>query len=313
MKLSVVVPCYDEERNVVPLYTAVAREADVAADEWELVFVDDGSNDGTLAACRALAESDPRVRYVSLSRNFGKESALIAGLSATTGDAVVLMDGDLQHPPELIGRLVELYREGHDQVVTRRTRTGDPMMRKVTARGYYGIVNRLIDVRLGDGIGDFRLLSRRAVEAVLSLPETNRFSKGLFAWVGFDGPVIDFVDDRRATGSSTWSLRSLVDYGVEGVLAFNIKPLRLLVYTGLTVMALSSAYIAFVVFRTVVAGVDAPGYATLITAILGVGGLQLVGLGILGEYVGRIYLEAKRRPHFLVRETNIGTPPRTPR
>ena len=313
MKLSVVVPCFNEEDVVPQLYDEVVRETDNVADEWELILVDDGSRDDTLAQCRKLADSDERVVYISLTRNFGKESALLAGLAASTGDAVILMDADLQHPPQLIPELVGMYRAGHDQVVTRRSRAGDPPLRRFVSRGYYGAVKRLMDVRIEDGTGDFRLLSRRAVTAVLSMPETNRFSKGLFSWIGFEGPTVHYVDAARTTGESKWSMRQLLNYGVDGVLAFNIKPLRMLVWTGLIVLALSLTYIGIIVVGVIVRGIDAPGYVTLITAVLGLGGLQLVGLGVLGEYVGRIYLEVKRRPHYLVRDTNLGAPPRSDR
>jgi glycosyltransferase involved in cell wall biosynthesis len=313
VKLSVVVPCFNEEDVVPLLYDEVVRETDRVVEEWELVLVDDGSSDETLAQCRKLAESDARVVYVSLTRNFGKESALLAGLAAATGDAVILMDADLQHPPQLIPELVAMYKAGHDQVVTRRSRAGDPPLKRLVSRSYYGVVKRLMDVRIEDGTGDFRLLSRRAVTALLSMPETNRFSKGLFSWIGYEGPTVHYVDAARSAGESKWSLRQLLNYGVDGVIAFNVKPLRMLVWTGLVVLALSLTYIGVIVVGVIVRGIDAPGYVTLITAILGLGGLQLVGLGVLGEYVGRIYLEVKRRPHYLVRDTNLGAPPRTDR
>jgi polyisoprenyl-phosphate glycosyltransferase len=313
VKLSVVVPCFNEEDVVPLLYDEVARETDRVVEEWELVLVDDGSRDETLAQCRKLAASDPRVVYVSLTRNFGKESALLAGLAAATGDAVVIMDADLQHPPQLIPELVAMYKAGHDQVVTHRSRAGDPPLKKLVSRGYYGVVKRLMDVRIEDGAGDFRLLSRRAVTALLSMPEANRFSKGLFSWIGYEGPTVHYVDAARSAGESKWSMRQLLNYGVDGVIAFNVKPLRMLVWTGLIVLALSMTYIGIVVVAVLVRGVDAPGYVTLITAVLGLGGLQLVGLGVLGEYVGRIYLEVKRRPHYLVRDTNLGAPPRSDR
>jgi glycosyltransferase involved in cell wall biosynthesis len=313
VKLSVVVPCFNEEDVVPLLYDEVVRETDRVVEEWELVLVDDGSSDETLAQCRKLAESDARVVYVSLTRNFGKESALLAGLAAATGDAVILMDADLQHPPQLIPELVAMYKAGHDQVVTRRSRAGDPPLKRLVSRSYYGVVKRLMDVRIEDGTGDFRLLSRRAVTALLSMPETNRFSKGLFSWIGYEGPTVHYVDAARSAGESKWSLRQLLNYGVDGVIAFNVKPLRMLVWTGLVVLALSLTYIGVIVVGVIVRGIDAPGYVTLITAILGLGGLQLVGLGVLGEYVGRIYLEVKRRPHYLVRDTNLGAPPRSER
>jgi glycosyltransferase involved in cell wall biosynthesis len=313
VKLSVVVPCFNEEDVVPQLYDEVVRETDRVVEGWELVLVDDGSRDDTLAQCRKLAESDARVVYVSLTRNFGKESALLAGLAAATGDAVILMDADLQHPPQLIPELVAMYKAGHDQVVTRRSRAGDPHLKRLASRSYYGVVKRLMDVRIEDGTGDFRLLSRRAVTALLSMPETNRFSKGLFSWIGYDGPTVHYVDAARSSGESKWSMRQLLNYGVDGVMAFNVKPLRMLVWTGLVVLALSLTYIGIIVVAVIVRGIDAPGYVTLITAVLGLGGLQLVGLGVLGEYVGRIYLEVKRRPHYLVRDTNLGAPPHSER
>jgi glycosyltransferase involved in cell wall biosynthesis len=313
VKLSVVVPCFNEADVVPQLYDEVLRETDRVVEEWELILVDDGSSDDTLGQCRKLAETDQRVVYISLTRNFGKESALLAGLAASTGDAVILMDADLQHPPQLIPELVRMYRAGHDQVVTQRSRAGDPPLKRLVSRSYYGVVKRLMDVRVEDGTGDFRLLSRRAVTALLSMPEANRFSKGLFSWIGFEGPTVHYVDASRTAGQSKWSMRQLLNYGVDGVVAFNVKPLRMLVYTGLTVLVLSLAYIGIVLVAVIVRGVDAPGYVTLITAVLGLGGLQLVGLGVLGEYVGRIYLEVKRRPHYLVRDTNLGAPPQSDR
>ncbi len=305
VRLSVVVPCRDEQDTLPELCAQVAHEASRATDDWELVLVDDGSTDGTLDRMRDLAKDDPHVHYLSLTRNFGKEAALLAGMAAATGDAVILMDADLQHPAELIPQMVALYCEGNDQVLTRRSRAGDPRSRRLVARGYYDLLNRMVDVRIVDGTGDFRLLSRRAVDALLSLPEANRFSKGLYSWIGFDGPVVHYVDERRSAGRSRWSMRALLNYGVDGVVAFNVKPLRLLVYTGLVVLGLALLYTTLLIVRVLVYGIEAPGYVTLITAILGVGGLQLFGLGVLGEYVGRIYLEVKRRPHYLVRESSL--------
>jgi len=302
--LSVVVPCYQEERNVARTWEAVEQATRTLDVEVEVVFVDDGSTDGTLLALRALATREERVRYLSFSRNFGKESAMLAGLGHARGDAVVILDGDLQHPPELIGQLLEKRREGFDQVVARRNRTGDRRSRTLTARTYYATVNRLIEVRLDDGMGDFRLLSRPAVDALLALPEYNRFSKGLFSWIGFPTAVVDYDNVVRAEGRSSWSLKRLLDYGIDGILSFNDKPLRLAVYLGSLIALLSGAYVGWLVVRTLVYGVDAPGYVSLIAAVLGLGGLQLVFLGVIGEYVGRIYFESKRRPHYLVKESS---------
>jgi glycosyltransferase involved in cell wall biosynthesis len=313
VRLSIVAPCHNEEHGIDALHEAVVDVVADLAPDWELVLVDDGSTDATLARLRDLAERDPHVRYVSLSRNFGKESALLAGLRASTGDAVVTMDADLQHPPSLIPRLVSLYLDGYDHVATRRTREGDPWVRRITGRAYYAVVNRFISVRLDDGVGDFRLLSRRAVDGLLALPEENRFSKGLFAWIGYAGPVVEYRNEQRSAGSSSWSLSRLFEYGVDGVLSFNAKPLRVVLWVGLTVFLLSCAYIVVVLVSVATSGVDAPGYASLVIAVLGLGGVQLVALGVLGEYVGRIYVETKRRPHYLVRETNIDGSPESRR
>jgi glycosyltransferase involved in cell wall biosynthesis len=308
--LSVVVPCYQEERNVEAAWDAVqtaTRDLDL---ELEVVFVDDGSTDATLLRLRELAGRDPRVRYLSFSRNFGKESAMLAGLGHARGDAVVIMDADLQHPAELIGPMLVKHAEGYDQVVARRTRMGDRRSRTLSARLYYGVVNRLVDVRLDDGMGDFRLLSRTATDALLAMPEYNRFSKGLFSWIGYPTAVVDYDNKARQEGRSSWSLRRLLDYGIDGVLSFNNKPLRLAVYLGGFITALSAAYVIWIIAAAVIYGVTSPGYVTLITAVLGLGGLQLAFLGIVGEYIGRIYFETKRRPHYLVKESS-GLPDRT--
>ncbi|MFI5807482.1 glycosyltransferase family 2 protein [Streptomyces sp. NPDC051561] len=311
MLISLVVPCFHEADIVRRFHSHVAREIAPLAPtaEFEFVYVDDGSRDATLGHLRDIAATDHRVRYVSFSRNFGKESAMLAGLRHAEGDAVVIMDADLQHPPELIGRMLELHHQGHDQVVARRTRTGDRVTRTLTARAYYRLVNRLVDVELVDGVGDFRLLSRRAVDAVLQLTEYNRFSKGLFAWIGFPTATFTYENLAREQGRSTWTFGKLLNYGLDGVLSFNNKPLRAALYLGLLLLALAFAYTAWIVGDALVNGVKTPGYVTLLVAVTALAGVQMVMLGVVGEYVGRIYYEAKRRPHFLVSETNTSPRP----
>lgn len=303
MLLTVVVPCFQEESNVEAAWTALRAATDSLDVDLEVVFVDDGSTDATLLRLRELAARESQVRYLSFSRNFGKESAMLAGLAHARGDAVVIMDGDLQHPPELIEQLLAKHAEGYDQVVARRTRSGDRRSRTLTARLYYAVVNRLVDVRLDDGMGDFRLLSRTATEALLAMREYNRFSKGLFAWIGYPTAVVDYDNVVRGHGRSTWSFKRLLDYGIDGVLSFNNKPLRLAVYLGLATTLLSLAYVVWIIGGAILYGVESPGYVTLITAVLGLGGLQLVFLGVVGEYIGRIYFETKQRPHYLVKES----------
>ncbi|MGW3122419.1 glycosyltransferase family 2 protein [Streptomyces sp. NPDC001107] len=308
MLISIVAPCYNEEDVIERFHDQVQKVAEELlplGHDMEFVYVDDGSRDRTLAALERLADRDARVRYLSFSRNFGKEAALLAGLRHSTGDSVIVMDADLQHPPELIKRMVELRKEGYDQVIAKRTRTGDRMTRTVTARLYYRLINRLVDVELVDGVGDFRLMSRRVVDAVLELTEYNRFSKGLFAWVGFPSTTFEYENAVREAGRSSWSLRSLLNYGIDGLLSFNNRPLRLALYLGMGLLLCALAYTAWIVGAALVNGVQTPGYVTIITAVTGVAGVQMIMLGVIGEYTGRIYYEVKRRPHFLVKASNV--------
>lgn len=304
--LSVVVPCLNEETGLHRLVTALAEH--LSALDYEVLLVDDGSTDSSVATMRALREADPRVRYIALSRNFGKESAMLAGLSQARGEVVAIMDADLQHPPELLGPMLAKLDEGYDQVVARRTRGGDPMVRSVASRAYYRSMNRLIDVDLEDGVGDFRVLTRRAVTALLSLGEVNRFSKGLFSWIGFRTAVVDYDNVGRGSGASRWSFRDLVNYGIDGVVSFNSRPLRMAIWFGAIVSLVAFGYVLWVIFRAVVHGVVTPGYVTTLSVVTGLGGVQMIMLGVIGEYLGRIYAETKRRPHFLVRESSDDAP-----
>ncbi|MET9223699.1 glycosyltransferase family 2 protein [Streptomyces sp. NPDC088197] len=305
MRLSIVVPCYNEEA-VIELFDVRIRETLTALSvDYELCYVDDGSSDRTLERLRALAENrEASTRYVSFSRNFGKEAGILAGLKETTGDAVVVMDADLQHPPELIARMLELHRAGHDQVIARRTREGDKKLRTAASRLYYRMINKWVDVELTDGVGDFRLLSRRAVDALLAMPEYNRFSKGLFSWIGFDTVTFDYRNAAREAGETKWHFGALINYGMDGLISFNNRPLRLAIYLGMALSAVAAAYAVVVTVMAMIKGPDAPGYVTLLVAVVGLGGLQMLMLGLIGEYIGRIYYETKRRPHFLVKETN---------
>ena len=308
MLISIVAPCYNEEAVLDRFHEEVQKVAEELlplGHDMEFVYVDDGSRDRTLTVLQRLADLDSRVRYVSLSRNFGKEAALLAGLRHASGDSVVVMDADLQHPPALIKRMVELRAKGYDQVIARRTRTGDKLTRTLTARLYYRLVNRLVDVRLVDGVGDFRLLSRRVVDAVVNLTEYNRFSKGLFAWVGFPSTTFEYENAAREAGRSSWSMRGLLNYGLDGLLSFNNRPLRAALHLGMVLLLIAGLYTAWIVGAALVNGVQTPGYVTIITAVTGLAGVQMVMLGVIGEYTGRIYYEVKGRPHFLVKATNV--------
>lgn len=308
LALSVVVPCHNEASVVAATHRSLTAEISAAADNYEIVFVDDGSTDETLDLIRGIADSDSRVRFISFSRNFGKEAAMLAGLEATNGDAVVIIDADLQHPPQLVPRMLDLHAKGYDQVIAKRNRRGDNRLRTAISRTYYKAMNRLIDVKLTDGVGDFRLLSRRAVDSILALGEYNRFSKGLFSWIGYDQVTIEYENVQRAGGDSSWTFTSLINYGIDGVLSFNNKPLRLSIYLGGVVVALSMLYLAWLLLRVAMFGIDLPGYVTLVAAVTGLGGIQLLFLGVIGEYIGRIYYETKSRPHYLIKDTNIRDP-----
>jgi len=311
VRLSVVIPCRDEETSLPRLVPVLTEELGTLDPDFEVVLVDDGSTDATLEVMRALNAEDPRFTYVSLSRNFGKESAMLAGLSRASGDAVAILDADLQHPPQLLASMVPLLEQGYDQVVARRNRRHDPRMRAWVSRLYYRVMNRLVEVPVQDGVGDFRVLNRAAVEALLSLGEANRFSKGLFAWIGFRTATLDYENVGRAEGASKWRLRDLLNYGIDGVLSFNSRPLRLAIWFGALVSGVAFAYVLWVLWKGVVHGVVTPGYVTTIAAVVGFGGVQMILLGVIGEYLGRIYLETKRRPHFLVRESSGGDAPVT--
>jgi glycosyltransferase involved in cell wall biosynthesis len=305
--LSVVVPCLDEEATLETLLGALEElrpRLDARYADFEVVLVDDGSTDETLARMAAAAARDPRVRYLSLSRNFGKESAMLAGMSRARGRVVALLDADLQHPPELLLQMLPLLDEGYEQVVAQRTRTGDARSRTWLSRGFYRAMNALSEVRLEDGVGDFRVLSRKAVRAVLSLDEHNRFSKGLFAWIGYPTAVVKYENVARTGGASRWRLGGLVSYGVDGLLSFEVRPMRAVLYFGAFVTAVAVVYAFWILGRALVVGIDTPGYVTLLCTVVGLAGVQLVVLGVIGEYLGRIYIEVKRRPHFLVKASS---------
>ncbi|MGP3983258.1 glycosyltransferase family 2 protein [Streptomyces sp. KR80] len=304
--MSVVVPCFNEEQVLEAFNDELHVRLNELKAPYEVVFVDDGSTDGTLSLLRNFAARDHRVRYLALSRNFGKEASMLAGLRESTGDQVVIMDADLQHPPALMARMLELQREGFDQVVARRSRAHDGRLRTLFSRGYYRLLNHWAEVELVDGAGDFRLLSRRAVDSLLNMGERNRFSKGLFSWIGFNTVFFDYEDTPRARGTSKWSYRKLLNYAVDGLVSFNSRPLRLAIHVGLLLAGLAFLYAAWCIAAVLLGGITAPGYVTLLVAITGFGGMQMVLLGLIGEYVGRVYNESKQRPHYLVREHTPG-------
>jgi polyisoprenyl-phosphate glycosyltransferase len=301
--VSIVVPFYNEGDAVDRFYGALSSVFDAVPEvRFEVVCVDDGSRDETLRKLIELVRLDRRFRVVELSRNFGKEAALTAGIDVARGNAVIPIDADLQDPPELIPLLIQKWQEGAEVVLARRTdRSSDSFLKRTTAESFYWLHNRVSNVKIPKNVGDFRLMDRTVVDALKRLPERQRFMKGLFAWLGFKTEMVDYVRRPRAASTSKLSAWKLWNFAIEGITSFSTAPLKVWTYIGGIGALLSSVYATFIVFRTLVHGVDIPGYASLLVAILFFGSLQLLSIGILGEYLGRIYMETKQRPTYIVR------------
>ena len=305
-RICIVVPFFNEEAGIAQFRQSLlpCLEA-VEAVAWRIICVDDGSTDGTLAALAALAAADARFTVIELSRNFGKEAALTAGLDAADGDAVIPIDADLQDPPELIGAMVQAWRDGAEVVLARRgDRSSDAMMKRQTAAWFYRLHNRLSKTQIPENVGDFRLMDRVVVEALKRLPERQRFMKGLFAWVGFRTVTIDYTRGERVAGATKFSGFALWNFAMEGFTSFSTAPLKIWTYLGALGAVVTLAYALFIVLRTLIFGIDVAGYASLLVAVLFFGSVQLISIGLLGEYIGRIYLETKQRPAYLVRRVH---------
>lgn len=301
-ELTIVVPCRNEAANLKEL-TERLETALSGLAVYQVVVVDDGSTDGTWTVATELGTAGAPVSVIRLSRAFGKESAILAGLAEASTELVAIMDGDLQHPPEVLAEMLRVQSStGADQVVGVRARSGEGRVRSIFSGAYAKALSRVSEVPLPVGQGDFRVTTRRVVQSVLDLTEVNRFNRGLFAWVGFPTVEVEYVDSERSEGRSRWSPAQLVGYGLDGLLSFSPKPLRFLIGVGALSMALFLAYIVVVFVRTVVLGVETPGYATLIAAVFFVAGMQAFSAGLLGEYLGRIFLEVKHRPAYVVME-----------
>jgi polyisoprenyl-phosphate glycosyltransferase len=302
-ELSVVVPVFNESANIEPLCDRLVPILERVAASWEVVFVDDGSEDDTLLAIRARNAAEPRIGAVSFSRNFGKEVAIAAGLDHARGRAVVIMDADLQHPPEVIERFVARWREGYVMVYGQRTsRADESAVKRGFARLFYRLFDSFTHMHLPEGAGDFRLIDARGVEVLRGLSERSRFSKGLYAWIGFKTIGIPFVVEERRHGATKWSFRTLFRFAFDGITAFSTVPLRVWTYLGGLISVLAIAAAAYFAVRTLLFGVDVAGYPSLIVSITFLGGVQLMSLGIIGEYIGRIFAEVKRRPLYVVAE-----------
>lgn len=301
--LSLVVPAYNEQEVLPEFHRRATAALDGLGMSYEVVYVNDGSGDRTLEVLRGIRQRDPRTVVVSLSRNFGKEIALTAGLDHTRGDAVVVIDADLQDPPELIGQLVERWRQGHDVVYARRIRRdGETWLKRLTAHAFYRVIGGISRVRIPEDTGDFRLLSRRAVDAVRSLREQHRFMKGLFAWVGYSQVAVDYQRDPRAAGQTKWNYWKLWNLALEGITSFTIAPLKLATYVGLVIALTAFAYAGVIIFKTLIHGDPVRGFPTLMVTVLFMGGVQLLFIGVIGEYLGRIFNESKGRPLYFVGE-----------
>lgn len=308
-KLSIVVPCYNEQESLPLFYEAITKVAsDMAPLEFEFIFVDDGSADQTLCLLRTLAQKDSHVRFISFSRNFGKEAGIFAGLSAATGEYVAIMDADLQDPPEMLPQLLQaVQHEGYDCAATRRTtRDGEPKIRSFFARCFYKLINKISDADIVDGARDYRLMRRTMVDAILSLGEYNRFSKGIFGWVGFKTQWVPYLNVERAAGETKWSFWKLFIYALDGIIAFSTAPLAIASMLGIFICLIAFLYICYIVVETLVFGITTSGWASTVCIISFLGGLQLFCIGILGQYLSKTYLETKKRPLYLVRETEEG-------
>lgn len=302
-EISVAIPVFNEAANLRPLVARLKPVLERCAASFEIVFVDDGSSDETLAGLRELHEEDARVKAVSFSRNFGKEIAIAAALDYSRGAAVALMDADLQHPPETIAQFVAKWREGYKNVYgVRRDRAGEPLLRTLFANLFYGLFDRFGETPLPRGAGDFRLLDRQAIDALSRMRERARFSKGLFAWIGFKSIGVPFEVEERASGRSKFNYAKLIRFALDGLMSFSSVPLKVWAVVGIIVSTFALAMAAYYFWRTVFYGVDVPGYASLIVSIAFLGGMQLFSLGVLGEYIALIFAEVKGRPLYLVAE-----------
>jgi glycosyltransferase involved in cell wall biosynthesis len=302
-RLSVVVPTFNEDAVLEALFQRIVAAVEKTTRDYEIVAVNDGSTDRTLTILTMSHLANRRIKIVDLSRNFGKEAALTAGLSYATGDVVIPLDADLQHPPELIPRMVAKWREGYDMVVAvRAQRTGESVVKRWAAAMFYRVMERLSDVPFPAHASDFRLLDRRVVEALKLLPEHTRFMKGLFAWIGFSQASIAFEPPPRRAGSSRWGYIKLWNLALDGLFSSTTLPLRIWTYLGLGLAVAALTYMLVIILQVLIHGIDVPGYPSLAAMLLFFSGMNMIGLGILGEYVGRVFIEAKRRPPFLVRD-----------
>lgn len=305
-KISIVVSCYNEEEALPLFYEEIKKIANkIVSAEFEFIFVNDGSKDKTLSIIKDLRQKDERVRYISFSRNFGKEAAMYAGLKNATGDYIAIMDADLQDPPALLEEMYEtLLEKEYDCVATRRvTRKGEPVIRSFFAKMFYKLINKISKAEIVDGARDFRLMTRQMVDAIISMEEYNRFSKGIFGWVGFNTKWLEYENVQRVAGNTKWSFWKLFKYSIDGIIAFSTAPLIISMIVGILFCFIAFCMIIFVVAKTLIYGDPVSGWPSMICIILMVGGVQLFCTGIIGQYIAKSYLEIKKRPIYIIKET----------
>lgn len=305
-KVSILLPCYNEDKSLPLLYQALLKLMEKErAYEWEVLFVNDGSNDNTLDIIKSLRQEDNRINYLDLSRNFGKENAMLAGIDYVSGDGLVIMDADLQHPPMVISEMLKYWEKGYDDIYAKREDRGkESWFRKQFSLLFYKLLQKISRLEVPQNVGDFRLLDKSCINVLRNIRETERYSKGIFAWIGFNKKEITFKQSDRIAGKTSWSFLSLLSLAVEGIISFTTAPLRLSTIIGLCSSITSFIYLVFVLVKTMVYGEAVPGYPTLVVLILFLGGVQLFSIGIIGEYIGRIFKETKHRPPYIVKEYN---------
>ena len=303
-KVTILIPCYNEEQSLPLLYEQLAALTDNHPEyDWEILFVNDGSKDNTIQLIKQLSQKDNRIAYLDLSRNFGKEAAMLAGFDYATGDCMVIMDADLQHPPHLIPEMLQHWEAGYDDVYAKRTTRGkESWLRKNLSLLYYKLLQKTTRVEILQNVGDFRLLDRKCIDTLKQLRESERYTKGMFCWIGFNKKEIEFEQGDRVAGETSWNYLSLFNLAIEGITSFTITPLRLSTMMGIIVSIIAFIYMCVIITKTIIWGEDVQGFPTLMVVILFLGGVQLLSLGIIGEYLGRIFHETKNRPVYVVKE-----------
>jgi glycosyltransferase involved in cell wall biosynthesis len=306
-RIDIIVPCYNEE-EVLPLFVEETnRVIDTLPDyRFRYIFVNDGSKDKTLAVLKTLASRYHNVKYISFSRNFGKESAMYAGLEHSTGDYVIVMDADLQHPPKMFPQMIAGVEEGYDCCALYRAKQkGESKLRQLVSKIFFSFQNKISDVKMPDGAVDYRIMSRAMVDSIVQLCEKQRFSKGLFCWVGYRTKWVEYENVERTVGTTKWSFWGLFKYALDGITSFSVAPLRLIAVLGFIIASLAFIWIIITLIQTLIMGIDVPGYVTTLCAVLFMGGIIEMSVGVLGEYIGRIYIEAKDRPIYIMKESNL--------